>query len=62
MPGLLADVNVQGHVPYLQRLLEKLGVLDMVAGLDLTLATFPELGLDRRTDDRTLWHFCQANG
>jgi hypothetical protein len=62
MPGLLADVNVQGHLPYLQRLLEKLGVLDMVTGLGLTLVTFPELGLDRRTDDRTLWHFCQANG
>ena len=62
MPGLLADVNVQGHIPYLQRLIENLGLLDVVTGLGLTLATFPVLGLDRQTDDRTLWHFCQANG
>jgi hypothetical protein len=62
MPGLLADVNVQGHLPYLQRLIEQLGLLDMVASLGLTLATFPEVGLDRHTDDRTLWNYCQANG
>jgi hypothetical protein len=61
MPGLLADVNVQGHLPYLRRLIEKLGVLDIVAGLGLTLATFPDLGLDRETDDRALWNYCQAN-
>jgi hypothetical protein len=62
MPGLLADVNVQGHLPYLQRLLETLGLLPLLAELGLTLATFPDLGLDRRTDDRTLWNYCQANG
>jgi hypothetical protein len=61
MPGLLADVNVQGHLPYLQRLIEKLGLLDMVVGLGLTLATFPDLGLDRETHDRALWNYCQAN-
>jgi hypothetical protein len=62
MPGLLADVNVQGHLPYLRRLIDGLGLLDLLTGLDLTLATFPDVGLDRRMDDRALWNFCQANG
>lgn len=62
MPGLLADVNVQGHLAYLQRLIERLGLLDLVTGLGLTLATFPDLGLDRQIDDRALWNYCQANG
>src|SRR5262245_22773176 len=62
MPGLLADVNVQGHLPYLRRMIDKLGVLDLVEGLGLTLQTFPALGLDRHTDDRALWNYCQANG
>ncbi len=61
MPGLLTDVNVQGHLFYLRRMMEKAGVLDLVEGLGLGLATFPDLGLDRESDDRTLWNFCQAN-
>src|SRR5437588_8734864 len=61
MPGLLADVNVQGHLPYLRRLLEGLGLLDLITGLGLTPATFPDLGLARDLDDRALWHYCQAN-
>lgn len=62
MPGLLADVNVQGHLPYLERLIANLGLREMLAELGLTLATFPDLGLSRHTDDRTLWNYCQANG
>ncbi len=62
MPGLLADVNGQGHLPYLERLIEGLGLLELITGLGLALATFPELGLDRGLDDRTLWNYCQANG
>jgi hypothetical protein len=61
MRGLLADVNVQGHLPYLSRLMEALGLLEILKELDISLATFPDLGLDRSTDDRTLWHFCQEN-
>ena len=61
MPGLLADVNVQGHLPYLGRLIDGLGLLEVLSELGLTLATFPDLGLDRHMDDRQLWDFCQAN-
>jgi hypothetical protein len=38
MPGLLADVNLQGHLPYLGRLIDGLGLLDVLAELGLTLA------------------------
>lgn len=62
MPGLLADVNVQGHLPYLERLIDRLGLLEMIVGLGLSLARFPDLGLDRHVEDRELWHYCQANG
>ena len=62
MPGLLTDVNVQGHLPYLRRMMVKAGVMDLVEGLGLTMATFPTLGLDRETQDRALWNYCQANG
>jgi hypothetical protein len=62
MPGLLADVNVQGHLRYLERLIDGLGLLELIAGLGLSLATFPDLGLDRGMDDWALWHYCQANG
>ena len=37
-------------------------MLDLVEGVGLTLATFPDLSLDRESDDRAVWTFCQANG
>jgi hypothetical protein len=61
MPGLLADVNLQGHLPYLRRLIDQLGLLEVLADAHLALTTFPELGLDRHLNDRALWRFCQEN-
>ena len=61
MPGLLADVNLQGHLPYLRRLMEGQGLLEILREMGISLAIFSDLGLDRGTDDRTLWHFCQDN-
>jgi hypothetical protein len=60
--GLLADVNVQGHLIYLRRLLQAMDLWPILAAEQLELATFPELGLPRELDDRTLWHYCQDNG
>ena len=31
MPGLLADVNLQGLLPYLERLIDGLGLLELIA-------------------------------
>jgi uncharacterized protein DUF5615 len=61
MPGLIADVNVQGHLQYLRRLMDEQGLLEILTKVGISLVTFRELGLDRGTDDRTLWHFCQEN-
>jgi hypothetical protein len=62
MRGLLADVNVQGHLPYLRHLLEALRLWSLFAELNLEFATFPELNVPRGIDDRSLWNFCQDNG
>jgi hypothetical protein len=61
MPGLLADVNVQGHLPYLKRLIEGLGLWEIRAELDIRFVTFPDCGLDRHLNDRDLWSYCQEN-
>jgi hypothetical protein len=60
--GLLADVNVQGHLPYLRQLIDSLGLWACLSELGLDLATFPELGLPRDLDDRSLWNRCQEIG
>jgi hypothetical protein len=61
MQGMLADVNVQGHLPYLRRLLENLHLWPILAELGIALVTFPDLGLDRGMDDRPLWNYCQEH-
>jgi hypothetical protein len=43
MRGLLADVNIQGHLPYLYRLFGTLGLWSVLADLELELVTFPNL-------------------
>jgi hypothetical protein len=60
MRGLLADVNVQGHLLYLRHLLEALD-LWIVLG-ELEFVTFPDLALSRDLDDRSLWIRCQQDG
>lgn len=62
MRGMLADVNVQGHMLYLRRLLESVGLWSVLAQVSLELATFAELGLPPNLDDRALWNFCQDQG
>jgi len=62
MLGLLADANVQGHLPYLQNLLEALELWSLLAQLNLRVAKFPDVKLAADVDDRSLWNFCQGNG
>ena len=62
MRGLLADVNIQGHLPYLRRLVQTLDEWPLVAGFNLDFATFADLGLAPRLDDRSLWNYCQQHG
>jgi hypothetical protein len=62
MRGLLADVNVQGHLPYLHQLLVNSDLWPVLAELGLRLVTFRDLGLPRNLTDRALWHTCQQDG
>jgi hypothetical protein len=61
MPGLLADVNVQGHLPYLERLIKGLDLLDILRSVNITFQTFADCGLNPRMKDRELWNYCQAH-
>jgi hypothetical protein len=54
MRGLLADVNVQGHLHYLRRQLETDGLWIFLGNANLEFATFGDLGLSPRLDDRSL--------
>ena len=54
MRGLLVDVNVQGHLPYLRRLIEALDLRFLIAELELDFVTFPDLALPGDLDDRSL--------
>ena len=62
MQGLLADVNVQGHVAYLRRLIDTLGLGIVLTELNLRFAVFSDLELSLDLDDRTLWNRCQQHG
>ena len=57
--GLLADVNVQGHLRYLEKVLIALGLWPVLQELELRFVTFRDLDLDRRLNDRSLWRICQ---
>jgi hypothetical protein len=56
----IADVNVQGHLPYLHHLLETLDLWPILVDLNLQFATFADLQLSLDVDDRFLWRRCQA--
>ena len=62
MQGLLADVNVEGHLPYLRGLLESRDLWFILVEFNLRLATFRDLQFPRNLDDRSLWNRCQQDG
>jgi len=49
MRGLLADVNIQGHLRYLCQLIQAIGVMTVLEDMQLHFATFPDLGLPQRS-------------
>lgn len=62
MLGLLADVNVQGHLEYLRCLLDALGLSSILVELNLRLVIFTDLQLPLDLGDRPLWNHCQKDG
>ncbi len=59
MPGLLADINVQGHVDLLRLVLESSEWAGLWAGLQTTMYTFAGVGLARDAPDAEVWRLCQ---
>jgi hypothetical protein len=61
MQGLLADINIKGHMRVLLRLLESRAWRDLWEGLNVHVRTFPELGLAPNASDALIWHTCQQH-
>ena len=62
MQGLLADINLQGLLPALCQLLRSLDLWPILAELNVSFATFPEVGILTDLNDRAIWNRCQADG
>ena len=61
MRGLLSDVNVQGHLPYIRLLLVKSDLWPILTDCDIDFVTLRDLGLPPSLDDRSLWDRCQRD-
>lgn len=61
MKGILADVNVQGHVQVLRYVWESQAWRDIWTDLGLSLYTFADLGLIVDASDAEVWHRCQQD-
>lgn len=57
--GILADVNIDGHLRLVRRLLEEPSRIELWTSLNLSLFSFSNLGLSRETTDLQLWQLCQ---
>lgn len=62
MQGLLADVNVQGHLHWLRNLLKSVDLWTLLEVEGIRFESFAGIGLRNNLDDRSIWEFCQANG
>jgi hypothetical protein len=59
MTGILADINVQGHLEILLQVWQSDAWRDIWDGLHLPVHTFASLGLVPDTSDAVLWQLCQ---
>src|SRR5579863_7927453 len=60
--GILADVNIQGHVDFLFDLLTSEAWFEFWHPLGIRYATFAELGLGAEAPDAVVWQACQDHG
>jgi hypothetical protein len=60
MRGILADINIQGHLAILLRVWESEEWREIWEHLALSLHTFEEWGLEQNTPDDVIWRECQA--
>lgn len=62
MTGILADVNIQGHIDFLFDLLTSHAWNEFWEALGIRYATFADVGLDTETADAEVWQACQDQG
>lgn len=60
--GILADVNIQGHVDLLFDLLTSDAWLEFWQALGTEYATFSDVGLVPEAADAAVWQVCQDQG
>jgi hypothetical protein len=60
MKGLLADINIQGHVLILLQVWQSAAWREVWDSLALDVYVFNRLGLPRDTSDARVWQECQA--
>jgi hypothetical protein len=61
MAGLLADVNIEGHVGALLRILQSNDWRELWLAVEMPLRNFSEFGLTADVPDALLWHVCQRH-
>ena len=59
MVGILADINVQGHLNFLLHVWESKDWREIWESLSLSIHTFEDFGLNKNTSDKALWEECQ---
>lgn len=59
MKGIVEDVNLHGQMRVLMHIMESQEWRDMWLGLNLSLFTFADLGLEETSTDKEIWHVCQ---
>jgi hypothetical protein len=59
VPGILADVNVLGHVQVLLQLMQGGYRAEIWAWLNYQIASLADLGLASDASDRIIWQKCQ---
>lgn|SRR5487761_1087352 len=62
LTGVLADVNIEGHVDYLMALVRAAPWVDLWQELELAYATFADVGLHHQSPDAEIWQVCQDMG
>lgn len=59
LQGVLADVNIEGHVDYLMSIAQAAPWNGLWIDFGLSYARFGDVGLDRRAPDTEIWQLCQ---
>lgn len=59
MKGILADINVQGHLLRFVAIWQSEYWREIWDGMNLTLHTLAEMGLDHDSPDTLVWQTCQ---